>query len=325
MGERILVTGGAGYIGSHACKALARQGHDPVTLDSLIHGHEDAVKWGPLVRADILDRDALDRCFREFRPDAVMHFAAFAYVGESVREPAKYYRNNVAGSLNLLEAMQEHDCGRIIFSSTCSVYGSPNRLPLDETHEVAPINPYGASKLMIERIMSDFGAAYGLESVALRYFNAAGADPDGELGERHDPETHLIPLALGAAMDPARELTVFGTNHDTPDGTCVRDYVHVTDLAEAHALALDLLRREGGNHALNLGCGNGYSVLEVIETAGRVAGKPVAWKAGPVREGDPSKLVADARLATRRLGWKPRYQNLELMIRHAGDWMRNHD
>ncbi|EPR41811.1 UDP-glucose 4-epimerase [Desulfovibrio sp. X2] len=320
MARHIFVVGGAGYIGSHTCKALAAQGYVPVTLDNLVYGHEWAVKWGPFTRVDILDRPGLDECFARYRPEAVMHFAAFTYVGESVRDPGKYYQNNVAGTVNLLEAMRAAGCSRFIFSSSCAVYGIPTRLPLTEDHGFAPINPYGTSKLMVEQMLRDYAKAYGQSSMSLRYFNAAGADPDGESGECHDPETHLIPLALRAALDPDSPLTVFGSDYDTPDGTCIRDYVHVADLAQAHVLALDLLREPGLARALNLGNGTGYSVRQVIDTVSEVSGLPVAWKAGERREGDPSRLVADSSRARAELGWQPRHERLGEIVEHAWRW-----
>lgn len=325
MAEHVLVTGGAGYIGSHACKALARQGYVPVVLDNMVYGHEWAVQWGPLVKGDIHDRSVLDHCFSRYRPSAVMHFAAFAYVGESVLDPARYYRNNVSGTIELLEAMRAHGCGKIIFSSTCAVYGIPRQLPLTEDHPCAPINPYGASKLMIERILADYRTPYGLDSLALRYFNAAGADPQGLLGEAHSPETHLIPLALKASLTPEDSLTVFGTDHDTPDGTCIRDYIHVSDLADAHVLALQFLNQEGGAHVLNLGTGAGYSVLDVIAAVREATGSPVSWRPGPARPGDPASLVADGARARAVLGWQPRHERLEEMVSHACQWMQRHE
>ena len=240
----ILVTGGAGYIGSHTCKALAKAGFTPITYDNLTSGHEWAVRWGPLARGDILDRDRLDEVFRQYQPSAVMHFAAYAYVDESVEQPLKYYRNNVAGALNLLDVMREHGVNYIVFSSTCATYGLPQAIPMPEDHPQNPVNPYGASKLMVERMLTDFGTAYGLRSISLRYFNAAGADPDGEIGEDHDPETHLIPLVLETAAGRRPNITIYGTDYDTPDGTCIRDYVHVTDLAKAHVLALKALQHD---------------------------------------------------------------------------------
>lgn len=321
MSSNILDTGGAGYIGSHTCKALHEAGYTPVTLDNLVYGHEWAVKWGPFVNADLCDRQALDECFEKYKPEAVIHFAAFAYVGESVTDPSKYYNNNVACSLNLLDAMRDHDCEKLVFSSTCAIYGIPEKLPLNENHTLAPINPYGHSKRFIEQIMADYGQAYGLRHVALRYFNAAGADPDGLLGEEHDPETHLIPLALRASLLGATPLKVFGTDWDTPDKTCVRDYVHVSDLADAHILALDYLKSHD-NGVFNLGNGNGQSVLDIISTIQKVTGNKVNYQSAPRRQGDPSRLVADSAKAVSKLGWKPQYPGLESIIAHAWQWMQ---
>lgn len=319
----ILVTGGAGYIGSHACKALARAGYRPVSYDNLVYGHEWAVKWGPLERGDILDRARLDDVMARHKPDAVMHFAAFAYVGESVAEPAKYYRNNVAGSLALIEACRGHGVNSFVFSSTCATYGSPDKLPIGEDTPQRPINPYGASKLMVERMLADFRAAYGLRSVALRYFNAAGADPDGEIGEDHDPEPHVIPLVLDAAAGKREAISVFGDDYATPDGTCIRDYIHVTDLADAHVKALQKL--ENGSpcrEALNLGTGSGISVRQLIEAAERVTGMPIKVKVAPRRPGDPPELVADAIAARADLGWTPELSDIETILRTAWAWHR---
>ena len=318
----VLVTGGAGYIGSHACKALSRAGVTPVAFDNLVHGHRDAVRWGPLVEGDLLEPWSIRQALDEHRPAAVMHFAAYAYVGESVADPGKYYRNNVAGSLNLIEAMRVAGVGAMVFSSTCATYGLPLRLPMDETHPQQPINPYGASKHMIERMLADFRAAHGLRSTSLRYFNAAGADPDGELGEEHEPETHLIPLVLRAAAGRTRAITVYGADYDTPDGTCVRDYVHVSDLAHAHVLALRALLEGRGEAAYNLGCGRGHSVAEVIETARRVTGKEIPVELAPRRPGDPPRLVADASRIRGDLGWAPRLEKLADIIGSAWRWQQ---
>lgn len=318
MPRAVLVTGGAGYIGGHACKALARAGYLPVTLDDLSAGHEWAVKWGPLVRADVADRTALDAVFREHRPEGVLHFAARIEVGESMRDPGKYYGNNCVASLRLLEAMRDHGCRRIVFSSTCAVYGAPQRLPLTEDHPQWPVNTYGWSKFTVERMLEDFHRAHGIANLRLRYFNAAGADPDAELGEEHDPETHLIPLVLRAAAGRGA-IKVFGRDYDTPDGTCLRDYIHVTDLARAHVSALNLLER-GGSQALNLGVGAGFSVREVLDTAERVTGRSIPREDAPRREGDPAALLAEPTAARRALDWEPEY-GLEDMIAHAWAWM----
>ena len=308
MRERsVLVTGGAGYIGSHACKALARAGYLPIVYDNLSYGHEWAVKWGPFERGDILDRTRLDEVLARYRPDAVMHFAAFAYVGESVTDPGKYYRNNVVGSLTLLEAMRDLGITKIVFSSSCATYGLPDRLPISEDAPQRPINPYGASKLMVERMLADFGSAHGLVSTALRYFNAAGADPDGEIGEEHDPETHLIPLVLDAASGRRPHITIFGTDYDTPDGTCIRDYIHVADLAKAHVLALQAIEAGTSAHAYNLGNGRGFSVREVINSVERVTGLSVPAMLGERRAGDPAVLVSDASRARKMLSWQPEF------------------
>lgn len=318
--RNILVTGGAGYIGSHACQALARAGYKPVALDNLVYGHPWAVRWGPLEQGDIADRAWLDGVIERYRPVAVMHFAAYAYVGESVQDPGKYYRNNVVGSLTLLEALRDHGIGCCIFSSTCATYGLPARVPIDEATPQVPINPYGASKLMIERMLADFEVAHGLRSLCLRYFNAAGADPAGELGEDHDPETHLIPLAIRAALRAAPPLAIFGGDYSTPDGTAVRDYIHVTDLAAAHVRALDDLLAGGASGALNLGTGKGYSVREVVRTVEAVSGRPVPVREAPRRAGDPPVLVADASRAWARLGWRPAHSSLEEIVTTAWRW-----
>jgi UDP-arabinose 4-epimerase len=317
----VLVTGGAGYIGSHACKALAASGLLPIAYDNLVSGHAWAVKWGPLEVGDILDRARLDEVFHKHRPSAVMHFAAYAYVGESVEQPVKYYRNNVSGTLSLLEAMHDHGVQRLVFSSSCATYGMPQGSRIGEDHPQNPINAYGASKLMVERMLADFGTAYGLRSISLRYFNAAGADPDGEIGEDHDPETHLIPLVLETAMGKRRNVTIHGTDYDTPDGTCIRDYVHVTDLAEAHVLALKALQGNGNAASRNLGIGKGFSVKQVIETARSVTNRTIAVKEGARRPGDPPQLVADATRAKGELGWKPQCQDLDQIIGSAWNWM----
>lgn len=319
-GKPILVTGGAGYIGSHACKALARAGYTPIAFDNLVYGHRWSVQWGPLEEGDILDRGRLEEVLKKYKPAAVMHFAAYAYVGESVENPGKYYRNNVAGTVNLLEALRDNDIKKLIFSSTCATYGVPERNPIPEDHPQDPINPYGASKLMIERVLRDFDAAHGLRSISLRYFNAAGADPDAEIGEDHDPETHLIPLVLDAAAGRRPHITVFGDDYDTPDGTCIRDYIHVTDLAEAHLLALKSLENGAASTAFNLGNGQGFSVNQVISTARRVTDREIPVKTGARRAGDPPQLVGDASRAIAILGWKPRFAALEDIVQTAWKW-----
>jgi len=319
MSGAILVTGGAGYIGSHACKALAAAGYSPVVYDNLSRGFEWAVKWGPFERGDILDQARLEAAIARHRPIAVMHFAAFAYVGESVAEPEIYYRNNVAGSLSLLAAMRAGGVDRMVFSSSCTTYGVRGAEPIGEDTPQAPVNPYGVTKLLIEHAMADYAAAYGLRAVALRYFNAAGADPDGEIGEAHDPETHLIPLVLEAAATGA-PLTVFGDDYPTPDGTCIRDYVHVTDLADAHVRAVASLDRPAGFTAFNLGTGHGLSNLEIIAAARRSTGREITISMGPRRAGDPPVLTADASKAQRELGWTPRLSGVDDIIDTAWRW-----
>ena len=322
-GGHILVCGGAGYIGSHMCKALARAGRVPVAFDNLSTGHRVAVQWGPLVEADLLDPQALARAFREFRIDAVMHFAARSLVGESMRQPGLYFRNNVTGTLNLLDAMREAAVERLVFSSTAAVYGDPEYTPIDEAHPARPINPYGWSKLMAERQIAECCRAHGMRAACLRYFNAAGADPDGETGEAHEPETHLIPNILLAALDPSRgPVRLFGDDYATPDGTCVRDYIHVADLCEAHLLALDYLEDHPGSHVFNLGTGVGNSVAEVLAACRALMdGKPAA-DIQPRREGDPPVLVASAQRARRELGWTPR-RSLADCIESASAWHRS--
>jgi UDP-arabinose 4-epimerase len=315
----ILVTGGAGYIGSHACKALARAGHTPVTYDNLSRGFAHAVKWGPFEEGDILDADRLGAALVRHRPDAVIHFAAFAYVGESVTYPATYYRNNVVGSLTLLEAMRARGVDRIVFSSSCTTYGVQSAEPIAEDAPQAPVNPYGATKLFVEQILRDYAHAYDMRAVALRYFNAAGADPDGEIGEDHDPETHLIPLLLDAAAQGA-PFTINGDDYATHDGTCVRDYVHVTDLAEAHVLALASLERGPGFAAYNLGTGRGFSIREIIDAASRRLERRIEVTVGPRRPGDLDATTAVAALAERELGWTPRLSNMDDIIDTAWRW-----
>lgn len=318
--NRILVTGGAGYIGSHACKALALAGFEPVVFDNLVYGHEWAVKWGPLVRGDLQDRNAIAKAIADYQPAAVMHFAAYAYVGESVENPGKYYQNNVAGTLNLLDAMVESGIDKLVFSSTCATYGEPETVPIVESEKQNPINPYGRSKLMIEQILADYAAANGLQSVSLRYFNAAGADPDGEIGEHHDPETHLIPLVLQTALGLRDHIKIFGTDYPTPDGTCIRDYIHVTDLADAHILALEALKNGAPRSAYNLGNGRGFSVREIIDGCRRITGMPVTAIETGKRPGDPPVLVGDASRARSDLGWAPRHNELENILETAWSW-----
>ncbi|MCX7092487.1 MAG: UDP-glucose 4-epimerase GalE [Methylobacter sp.] len=316
----ILVVGGAGYIGSHMVWLLGQKGVDVVTLDNLSSGHRDAVLHGQFVLGDIADRLILDKVFGEHKFDAVMHFASFIQVGESVLDPAKYYQNNVVNTLNLLNAMRAHGVDKFIFSSTAAIFGEPEYVPIGEAHPQSPINPYGWSKRMVEQVLADYDRAYNLKSVCLRYFNAAGAHPDGLLGERHDPETHLIPLVLQAASGQRPHITVFGRDYDTPDGTCIRDYIHILDLAEAHWLALQHLQSGGETRAYNLGNGNGYSVNEVIETARRITGRAIPVQEGQRREGDPARLVADAGKIQQELGWQPIYADLNTIVKHVWHW-----
>jgi len=317
---RILVTGGAGYIGSHTAKLLAAAGHEPVIFDDLSQGHEWAVKWGPLERESLSDPKRLAEVFARRKIDAVVHFAANALVGESMTNPAKYFQNNTVGSLNLLNAMREAGVGIIVFSSTCATYGDPIRVPIDETHPQSPVNPYGESKLMVEKILRWYGDSYGLRWMALRYFNAAGADPDGEIGEDHDPESHLIPLVIGAALGNRPPVKIFGTDYPTPDGTAVRDYVHVMDLADAHLRAIERLGAATSSQAINLGTGRGHSVKEVIDTVARVGGRGVPAIESPRRLGDPPELVAAPTRARDVLGWTCRYPDIETIVRHAWAW-----
>lgn len=323
MSRPVLVTGGAGYIGSHACKALHARGWQPVVLDDLRNGHRPAVKWGPLEEVSLLDADGVREVFARHRPEAVVHFAAYAYVGESIVKPASYYENNVIGALNLLDAMRRSGTPAIVFSSTCSIYGVPERMPITEGTQRHPINPYGRSKWMIEGILSDYVEAYELRSSCLRYFNAAGADPAGETGEVHDPETHLIPNVIKAALGGIPELAIFGDDYPTPDGTCVRDYVHVTDLAEAHCLALDHLLAHPGAHAFNLGSERGCSVKEVVKQAEALSGLRVPYRIEPRRPGDPPVLVADATRAQAVLGWQRSHSSLETILGTALQWERS--
>ena len=320
--KKILVVGGAGYIGSHMVKLLLQQGYDVVTLDNLSTGYRDAVLGGEFIEGDIADRELLDELFNKYPFDGVMHFASFIQVGESVREPAMYYRNNVSNTITLLEEMVKANINHFIFSSTAAIFGEPAYVPIDEQHEKHPINPYGRSKWMIEQVLDDFESAYGFRSTCLRYFNAAGADPDTELGERHEPETHLVPLVLQAASGRRPEITVFGRDYDTPDGTCIRDYIHIVDLCQAHLQALQRLWSGAPSAQFNLGNGQGFSVQEVIETAGKVTGKEIPVVDGERREGDPARLVADSLRAREELGWQPQYDDLETIIRHAWQWER---
>ncbi|MDR3390205.1 MAG: UDP-glucose 4-epimerase GalE [Sulfuriferula sp.] len=317
---KILVVGGAGYIGSHMVKMLLAHGHDVVTFDNLSSGHRDAVLGGEFVSGDLADQTALDAVFKQHQPEAVMHFASFIQVGESVRRPDMYYRNNFSNTLNLLDAMVAHEVKNFIFSSTAAVFGEPDYVPIDEAHPNRPVNPYGRSKWMIEQVLADYDHAFGLKSVCLRYFNAAGADPEGLLGERHDPETHLIPLILQAASGRRPEIQVFGRDYDTPDGTCIRDYIHIVDLCSAHLLALQYLVNGGSSERLNLGNGSGFSVQQVIDNVEKVTKRKVKVLDGPRRAGDPARLVADATRARSKLGWKPEFAELETIVAHAWAW-----
>lgn len=316
----VLVTGGAGYIGSHACKALRAAGHRPVTFDNLSTGWREAVKFGPFEEGDLLDRARLGQVFETYRPIAVMHFAALSQVGESMTEPGDYWRNNVTGSLNLIEAAKAAGCLRFVFSSTCATYGDQDNVVLNEDSFQVPINPYGASKRAIEDILDGFGRAHGLRHVIFRYFNVAGADPEGEVGEHHIPETHLVPLVLDAIDGKRDALTVYGTDYDTPDGTCIRDYVHVSDLVDAHVLGLDWLLEGKESRVFNLGTGSGFSVREVIEHSRAVTGRAVPVIEGPRRVGDCTKLVSGSDRARTELGWEPRRSTLDTMIADAWRW-----
>jgi UDP-glucose-4-epimerase GalE len=317
---RILVTGGAGYIGSHACKMLRAAGHDPIAFDNLRTGWGAAARFGPLIEGDLLDPAGVAAAFAEARPDAVLHFAALSNVGESVKDPGLYWRNNTLGSLNLLCAMRDAGVGAIVFSSTAATYGEPEQDPITETAPQRPINPYGASKLAVEAMLDDFEASHGIRSVALRYFNVAGADPEAEIGEDHRPETHLIPLVLDAAAGARDAITVFGADYPTPDGTCIRDYVHVVDLIEAHLLALDRLLAGGASGRFNLGTGHGFSVREVIDAAEATLGRAIPQAAGARRGGDPARLVCDGTRAREDLGWAPSRSSLPRMIADAWRW-----
>jgi UDP-arabinose 4-epimerase len=317
---RVLITGGAGYIGSHTAKLLAVSGHTPIVFDDFTQGHDWAVKWGPLERGSLADQGRLREVFAAHKVEAVVHFAASALVGESMSQPTKYFRNNTVATLNLLDAMREAGVATIVFSSTCATYGDPVRVPIDETHPQAPVNPYGESKLMVEKILRWYGSAYGLKWIALRYFNAAGADPEHEIGEDHDPETHLIPLVIGAALGTRPPVKVFGTDYPTPDGSAVRDYVHVMDLADAHRRALEGLGNGTASQAINLGTGEGHSVRSVIDTVNRVGGKKVPFEEAPRRAGDPPELVAAPGRARDVLGWSCRYAALEVIVEHAWKW-----
>jgi UDP-glucose 4-epimerase len=316
----ILVTGGAGYIGSHINKELNRAGYETVVLDNLIDGHEDFLKWGKFEKVDLRDLNGIRNIFDSYSIESVMHFAAFINVGESIEYPQKYYLNNLRNTLNLLQVMLEFKVKKLVFSSTCATYGNPLEIPLTEDHPKNPINPYGWGKFMVEQVLKDYSSAYALRYVSLRYFNAAGADPEGEVGERHHPETHLIPLIMDAAIGRRKDIKIFGTDYETPDGTCIRDYIHVTDLADAHLKALKYLEAGGISQVFNLGNGNGFSVREVIETARNVTGKEIKVTETDRRQGDPPILVGSSKKAKELLGWKPRYDDLSQIIRTAWQW-----
>jgi UDP-arabinose 4-epimerase len=320
MNRTILVTGGAGYIGSHTCKALRQAGFTPVVYDDLSRGNPEAVKWGELVVGELADRARLRETLTRHRPDAVVHFAAFAYVGESNENPALYYRNNVGGTAELLSAMHDCDVRRIVFSSSCAVYGMPRSIPIAEQTPFSPVNPYGATKMLCEQMLRDCAGAATLSFLALRYFNAAGADPDGEIGECHVPETHAIPLLLEAAAGEREAFTIFGEDYPTADGTCIRDYIHVSDLADAHVRAVGDLIAGGASAAINIGTGRGWSVRELVDIAGRVTGREIPIRIGPRRAGDPPALVCDPTLAQTRLGWTPRHADAAQQIAHAWAW-----
>lgn len=320
----ILVCGGAGYIGSHTVRQLEKAGFEVLVLDSLVKGHREAVGDAQFVLADINDKSALDEVFATHKIDAVMHFAAYSLVGESVVKPDIYYRNNVCGTLNLLEAMVRYEVPYMVFSSTAAVYGEPQEVPIPEEHPTIPTNPYGATKLAVEGMLKWFGEAYGIKYVSLRYFNAAGADIAGDIGEDHNPESHLVPLVLKAALGIMPEIKVFGNDYSTPDGTCIRDYIHVTDLADAHVKALEYLANGGKSDVFNLGNGQGYSVLEVLRTAEEVVGHSIPYSFAPRRAGDPAVLVASADKAKRVLGWQPQFGELKTIISTAWSWHKKH-
>lgn len=322
--KNILVIGGAGYIGSYMCKYLARHGYNPIVLDNLVYGHRQAVRWGPFIKGFMGDTKLLRKIFSEYQITSVMHFAAFCYVGESVTDPAKYYRNNVSDTVTLLQAMVENNISNFIFSSSCATYGEPREIPITEEHDQNPINPYGRTKLMVEQILDDFGRAYGLQSIALRYFNAAGADPEGELGEDHRPETHLIPLILQTALAQRDTVNIFGDDYPTKDGTCIRDYIHIDNLAQAHLLASERLLNDLPGGQYNLGNGEGYSIKEVIDVARTITAKNISINITDRRPGDPAVLIGSSEKAIKELGWKPRFNDLHLIIETAWRWHRGH-
>lgn len=319
----ILVTGGAGYIGSHTNKLLTQQGYKTIVLDNLSNGRREMAKWGHFVEGDLSDSHTLDKVFSEYEIDTVVHFAAFAYVGESVYNPDMYYKNNVINTLNLLNAMRRYSVGKIVFSSTCATFGNPIELPVNELHPQKPLSPYGRTKLMMEHILKDFDTAYGIKHVILRYFNAAGADPDLEIGEYHQPETHLIPLVIESALHQTNVVKIFGNDYPTPDGTCIRDYIHVCDLADAHVRALRYLNTGNGSNDFNLGNGNGFSVLEVIRMVEQLSGSNVLKQYSSRREGDPAIIVGSSEKALNELEWRPKFGTLEAIINTALAWHRS--
>jgi UDP-glucose 4-epimerase len=316
----VLIAGGAGYIGSHINKELARRDVRTIVFDNLLYGHREFVRWGDFILGDLGDVDQLRLVFKKYRINAVMHFSAFTYVNESVTDPAKYYENNVVNTLNLMKVMKEHGVSHFIFSSSCATYGDPVKIPIPEEHPLNPINPYGRSKLMVEQMLADFSSAYGLKYVSMRYFNAAGADSEGDIGEWHDPETHLIPLVLDAALGIRSGVDIYGTDYDTEDGTCMRDYIHVSDLASAHIAALDYLRGGGDSNIFNLGNGRGFSVRHIIDTAAQVSGRKITVREVARRAGDPAVLIGDAAKAARVLGWHPKYTDIREIIETAWRW-----
>jgi UDP-glucose 4-epimerase len=316
----ILIVGGAGYIGSHTNKLLNRSGYRTVIFDNLRSGHREFVKWGAFVRGDLADKDQIRRCFQTHPIEAVMHFSALACVGESVAQPGLYYQNNVVNTINLLEVMREFDVAQFIFSSSAATYGMPQQIPIPEDHPLQPINPYGRTKVMVEQILADYDHAFGVRHVNLRYFNAAGADPDGELGERHEPETHLIPIVMAAALGMRDSVSLFGTDYPTRDGTCIRDYIHVNDLAQAHLQALEYLRAQNRSASFNLGNATGYSVREVMEKVREISKRDFKVVEVPRRPGDPAILVSSSQKARDLLGWQPQFADLEVIIRTAWDW-----
>jgi UDP-glucose 4-epimerase len=318
----ILIVGGAGYIGSHVNKELNKHGYETVVYDNLIYGHKEAVKWGTFEYGDLRDTSRLEQIFNTYDIEAVFHFAAFAYVGESVTNPSKYYNNNVSATINLLDVMVRHNVKYFVFSSTCATYGQPEQMPITEDMPQRPINPYGASKLMVERILEDYENAYGLHSVCLRYFNAAGDDPDGEIGEMHDPETHIIPLVLDAAIGKRDCIKVFGTDYETPDGSCVRDYIHVLDLADAHIRALEYMKKENCSNRFNLGTSNGTSVIELVDVAKKVTGVDFKVVFDERRPGDPATLIGGNKKAMEILGWEARHSDIETILKDAWNWHR---